>query len=138
MGQAIDATGWTGFLMGLAALAAGIGALRRPGIWRTMIEEVEGSPALQFTCGMLELVIGAVIYLVNPLGAHDILAAALKIIGGAMMAEALVILAFCDLYTQFWLRNLANMHRGWASFTVLLGAVLTLASAYHFTLNPVA
>lgn len=137
MGQVIDATGWTGFLLGLSALAAGVGALRRPGIWRTMIDEVVSSPALQFLCGMVELVIGGVVYLLNPIGAHDILASVLKIMGGFMMAEALVILGFVDIYTQFWLRNLSNMHRGWAIFTVALGAVLTLASAYHFTLNPV-
>jgi len=133
----IDATGWSGFLLGLAALAAGIGALRRPGIWRTMIDEVVASPALQFVCGMLELLVGAIVYLANPFSASDVLASAIRLIGGFMMAEALVILAFVDIYTQAWLRNLANMHRGWALFTVLVGAVLTAASAYHFTLHPV-
>jgi hypothetical protein len=137
MGQVIDVTGWTGFLLGLSALAAGIGALRKPGIWRTMIEEVLKSPTLQFLCGMMELVAGAMVYLLNPIGPHDILASVLKILGGCMMAESLVILGFVDIYTQFWLRNLSNMHRGWAIFTVLLGLALTLASAYHFTLNPV-
>ena len=138
MVQAIDATGWSGFLLGLAAMAAGIGALRKPGIWRTMIEEVEASPALQFVCGMLELVVGAVVYLSNPFASTDLLACAIRILGGFMMAEALIILGFVDIYTQFWLRNLAGMHRGWATFTVLVGLALTLASSWHFTLNPVS
>lgn len=135
--QPIDATGWSGFLLGLAALAAGTGALRKPGVWRTMIDEVVGSPALQFVCGMLELFVGATVYLANPISPSDILASAIRVIGGFMMAEALVILAFVDIYTQFWLRSLANMHRGWAIFTVLVGVVLVVASGYHFTLHPV-
>jgi len=137
MPHTIDATGWSGFLLGLAALASGIGALRKPGIWRTMIEEVERSPALQFVCGMLELLVGGIVYLANPLSSADVLASAIRILGGFMMAEALVILAFVDIYTQFWLRSLANMHRGWATFTVLIGVILTVASGYHFTLHPI-
>ena len=119
-------------------MAAGVGALRKPGIWRTMIDEVEASPALQFVCGMLELLVGAIVYLANPFAASDILACTIRILGGFMMAEALIILGFVDIYTQFWLRNLAGMHRGWAFFTVLVGLVLTLASSWHFTLNPVS
>jgi uncharacterized protein YjeT (DUF2065 family) len=133
----IDATGWSGFLLGLAALAAGTGALRKPGIWRTMVDEVDKSPALQFVCGMLELVVGSSVYLVNPMSGSDVLASALRILGGFMMAEALVIVAFVDIYSQFWLRNLANMQRGWAIFTLLVGLVLVLAGGYHFTLHPV-
>ena len=137
MSPVIDATGWSGFLLGLAALAAGVGALRKPGIWRTMIEEVVASPALQFVCGMLELLVGGIVYLANPMSASDVLASAIRVIGGFMMAEALVILAFVDIYTQFWLRSLANMHRGWAAFTVIIGLALAIASGYHFTLHPV-
>ena len=37
----------------------------------------------------------------------------------------------------FWLRSLANMHRGWAAFTVIIGLALAIASGYHFTLHPV-
>jgi len=133
----VDVTGWSGFLLGLAALAAGIGALRKPGIWRTMVDEVVASPALQFVCGMLELLVGGCVYLANPMSAGDVLASALRVMGGFMMAEALVIIAFCDIYTQFWLRNLANMQRGWAVFTVFGGLVLVLAGGYHFTLHPV-
>ena len=61
MNDTIDLTAWSGLVLGLTALFAGIGALRKPGAWRTMLEEVENSPALQFLCGMLELVVGAVV-----------------------------------------------------------------------------
>ena len=127
--QTFDPTAWAAMLLGLTALFAGIGALRKPGAWRTMIEEVERSPALQFLCGMMELVIGAVVYLANPWLPSDILACVLKAMGGLMMVEALAILGFVDIYTQFWLRSLTHMHRGWALSTVALGLVLTVGGA---------
>ena len=40
MEEILDVTGWSALVLGLSALFAGIGALRKPGIWRTMIEEV--------------------------------------------------------------------------------------------------
>ncbi|MEN9719255.1 MAG: hypothetical protein RIQ99_2133 [Pseudomonadota bacterium] len=49
-----------------------------------------------------------------------------------MMIEALAILGFCDIYTQFWLRTLSHMHRGWAASTVLLGLALSIAGAARF------
>ncbi|MEZ5683917.1 MAG: hypothetical protein R3E03_06980, partial [Novosphingobium sp.] len=102
----IDVTAWSSLMLGLTALFAGIGALRKPGAWRTMIEEVERSPALQFVCGMLELLVGMVIYLANPWIPEDLLSCIIKALGGFMMIEALAILGFVDIYTQFWLRSL--------------------------------
>lgn len=61
-----DPTAWASLLLGLAALAAGLGALRQPGLWQTMIVGVESSPSLQFLCGMLELLVGTLVYLANP------------------------------------------------------------------------
>jgi len=127
--QSVNVTAWSALLLGLTALFAGIGALRKPGAWRTMLEEVENSPALQFLCGMLELVVGAVIYLANPWLPGDILSCVLKAMGGMMMAEALMILGFVDIYSQFWLRSLTHMHRGWALSTMVLGLVLAVAGA---------
>ncbi|WP_374528387.1 hypothetical protein [Novosphingobium sp.] len=132
MDTTFDVTAWSALLLGLSALFAGVGAIRKPGIWRTMIEEVERSPALQFVCGMLELLVGAVVYLANPWFPSDVLACILKAMGGAMMIEALAILGFCDIYTQFWLRSLSHMHRGWAMSTVLLGLGLSVAGAARF------
>lgn len=132
MDTTFDVTAWSALLLGLSALFAGIGTLRKPGIWRTMIDEVEKSPALQFVCGMLELLVGAVIYLANPWLPGDVLSCVIKAMGGAMMIEALAILGFCDIYTQFWLRTLSHMHRGWATSTVLLGLALSVAGMLRF------
>jgi uncharacterized protein YjeT (DUF2065 family) len=128
----IDVTAWSSLMLGLTALFAGIGALRKPGAWRTMIEEVERSPALQFVCGMLELLVGMVIYLANPWIPQDLLSCIIKALGGFMMIEALAILGFVDIYTQFWLRSLTHMHRGWAISTVVLGLALGVAGAGRF------
>lgn len=132
MNETIDPTAWSALLMGLTALFAGIGALRKPGAWRIMIEEVERSPALQFVCGMLELLIGGLIYLANPWLPTDILSCLLKGMGGLMMIEALAILGFVDIYTQFWLRSLSHMHRGWAMTTVLIGLALVIPAGFRF------
>lgn len=127
-----DAPAWSALLLGLAALFAGIGALRRPGIWRTMVQEIEGSPALQFLAGMMELVIGGLAYLANPWAPADVLACVMKALGGLMMIEALAILGFCDIYSQLWIRTLSHMHRGWALFTLLFGLALAVAGALRF------
>lgn len=127
-----DPTAWSSLLLGLAAVAAGAGALRKPGVWQTMIGEVEGSPALQFLSGMLELAIGAAVYLANPWLPTDLLTCLLKSLGGLMMAEAMAILFACDLYTQMWLRSLGNFHRGWASVTTVLGLLLTIFGLARF------
>ena len=127
-----DATAWTSLLLGLAAMAAGMGALRKPGIWRTMIEEIERSPTLQFLSGMMELLIGTLVYLANPFAPADILACVMKAIGGLMMIEALAIIGFCDIYTQLWVRTLSHMHRGWATFTFLIGLLLNALGAMRF------
>jgi uncharacterized protein YjeT (DUF2065 family) len=126
MPTSFDPTAWSALLLGLTALFAGIGALRKPGAWRTLLDEVERSPALQFLCGMMELVIGAAVYLINPWVPADLVACVMKALGGVMMVEALMILGFVDIYTQFWLRSLTFMHRGWALSTMAFGLLLTV------------
>ena len=132
MSHAINLTAWSALLLGMAALFAGIGALRKPGVWRVMLDEIESSPALQFLCGMMELLIGTLVYLTNPWVPADLLSCVLKALAGAMMIEAIAILGFCDIYTQFWLRSLTHMHRGWAMTTVVMGLALTAAGASRF------
>ncbi|MGE3690939.1 MAG: hypothetical protein AB7F98_06125 [Novosphingobium sp.] len=132
MGDKFDATTWSALLLGLYTLFAGIGALRNPDTWRKMIEEVNGSPALQLVAGLLELMLGSAVYLANPWLPADILTCIMKTIGGIMMIEALAIIGFCDLYAGFWLKNLTHMHRGWAIFTVLMGLGLGVAGSVRF------
>jgi len=131
-GDMIDPTGWSALLLGLYTLFAGIGALRNPDLWRKMIEEVNQSAALQLVAGLLEMLLGAAVYLANPWIPNDILTCILKTIGGIMVAEALAVIGFCDIYAGFWLRNLTHMHRGWAVFTVLMGLALSAAGMLRF------
>jgi hypothetical protein len=123
----IDATAWAAMLLGVFTLAAAVGALRKPGVWQTMVSEIEQSPALQLLCGLVELLLGAAIYLANPWVPADILTCIMKAIGGLMMIEALIVVAFSDLYFHFWLRNLAHMHRAWVTVTLICGLALTTA-----------
>ena len=132
MPQPLDAPAWSSLMLGMAAIFAGLGALRKPGIWRAMVGEIEQSPTLQFLSGMLELLTGVIVYLANPFAPADVLSCVMKGIGGLMMIEALAIIGFCDIYTQLWLRSLSHMHRGWALFTLLLGLGLTMAGAMRF------
>lgn len=122
-----EPTGWSAILLGLYTLSAGVGALRNPSAWRTMVEEVGRSPTLQLLSGLLELLVGALVYLVNPWNTHDILSCLLKAAGGLMMVEALAITCIADIYTQFWLKNLNFIYRGWAWFTLALGLTLSVA-----------
>jgi len=132
MPETFDATAWTAALLGLFSLFAAVGALRQPGIWRTVIDEIDGSPTLQILSGLLELFLGAAIYLVNPWDAGDVLSCVMKAIGGFMMFEALAVTGFSDLYFHLWLKNLATMYRGWAIVTLLFGMVLGIAGFARF------
>jgi hypothetical protein len=132
METTFDAVAWSATLLGAFAIAVAIGALRQPGIWAKMVDEIEASPALQLLCGFAELFIGAAIYLINPWDSADILSMVMKTIGGLMMAEALVVMAISDLYFQTWLKNLAAMRRGWPLVTLVIGWVLAGAGMMRF------
>ena len=112
MDSNFDPVGWSATLLGLFAIAVAIGALRTPGKWAQMVEEIEQSPALQLLSGFAELFVGAAIYLLNPWDSTDLLAMIMKGLGGLMMAEALAVMAISDLYFQTWLKNLAAMRCG--------------------------
>jgi hypothetical protein len=81
---------------------------------------------------MLELITGGVVYLANPWLPADLLACVMKGLGGLMIIEALVVVGFSDAYFHFWLKNLANMHRGWALVTAMWGFALTVFAALRF------
>lgn len=127
-----DDTGWTALLLGLFALFAAIGALRKPGLWQTMVGEFEKSPALQLTASLIELLTGATIYLLNPWLPADPLTCVMKLLGGLMLLEALVVVGFCDVYLHFWLRNFSFAQRGWAWVSFLCGLALTVAGGARF------
>ncbi|MDE1916345.1 MAG: hypothetical protein KGJ57_04660 [Sphingomonadales bacterium] len=129
----LDPTAWSALLMGLVLIAVGIGALRRPGLWQTMVRELTGSPMQQMLCGLVEIAIGAVLLLANPWGPDDWLARVMKALGLLMIIEALIIMAACDLYSHLWPRALGRFQKGWALATLLLGLALTLGAAFRFS-----
>lgn len=132
MHATIDLTAWSATLFGIYMLFAGIGALRNASAWRRMIEEISKSPALQLLAGLLELLVGAIIYLSNPWVPADLLSCVLKAVGGAMMIEALAIAGFADIYTQFALRTINHMHRAWAGFIIVVGLATATAGMLRF------
>ena len=132
MTQAVDPVAWSATLLGLFGVSVAIGALRQPGVWAQMVDEIEKSPALQLLSGFAELFVGAAIYLLNPWDPGDLLSTFMKILGGLMMAEALVVMAISDLYFQTWLKNLAAMRRGWPAVTLIIGGAMAIAGMIRF------
>jgi len=132
MQETMDMTAWTSLLLGLYTLMSGIGALRRPMIWREVIEETNRSPALQQTAAIVEMLAGTAIYLANPWVPADVLSCIVKAIGGLMVIEALMLAGFNDIYSNFFMRNLNHMHRGWAMFAIAQGLALSVAASFRF------
>lgn len=128
----LDLTAWSATLAGVYIVCMGIGALRNPTAWRTLLEEIGKSPALQILCGLAEFLVGALIYLANPWVSADVLSCVLKGAGGLMMIEALAITGFSDIYTQFLLRTLEHMYRGLALAMIVLGVAFLVAGQLRF------
>ena len=126
------APAWTALFLGLFALFAGVGELRKPGHWQKLIEEIAASPALQLATGLLELFLGAVIYLANPWASSDWLSSLLSVVGGLMCVEALAVVAFSDVYLAFWVRRFGPLSKLWAWCSILIGLALIVVSALHF------
>ena len=121
---------WIALFVGLYALAAGVGELRAPNTWWTMLKEFERSPALRFLTGLLVLVLGAAIYLVNPWRPGDWLAITVSAVGGLAVAEGLLILAAGERFLHFARALLGRAGRAWAALAALLGiAAIVVALA---------
>ena len=115
---------WSALILGLFLFAAAVDELRRPGQWHRMIEEVEGSSALQLLTGLFELIFGTLLYLGSrgPTGwPADWLAALLTLLGGLAVIEALAVTAFSDLYVRFWARKFGTNTRAIAGLALLIG-----------------
>lgn len=126
------APAWTALFLGLFSLFAGVGELRNPGQWRKMIDEMVSSPALKIMMAFVELFLGAVVYLANPWASPYWLSKVMSVVGGLMCVEALVTVAFSDIYLTFWARRLAPWSRFWAGFSTALGVALIVAGATGF------
>ena len=131
MGSAGDITGWITLFFGLYGLAAGVGELRNPGFWSRMVREIGGSSALQFLTGMITLILGATIYLVNPFDPTDWLSILITVIGGWIVVEGLLILALGDWFMQFSARLMGKGGRAWAAVAILFGFAAIFAALHR-------
>lgn len=134
----VEAPAWSALFLGLFLFVCSFGELRRPGLWRGMIEEIGASPALQMLTGLIELTMGIAVYLCNRAapapasGPPDWLAVLMMVLGGFMIIEALVITAFTDRLLPLWRCALGSGARGWALVGLIAGAALIAASLIRF------
>ena len=127
MAASADISAWIALFLGLYSLAAGIGELRSPNAWSTMLKEFERSPALRFVTGLVALALGATIYLANPWRADDWLSIGVSALGGVAAAEGLLMLAAGDRFVHLGRALIGRTGRLWAGFSVLLGVASILA-----------
>ena len=131
MHEQMDIPTWSSLLLGLFTLATGLGVMRRPSFSHRLIDELTASAALQQMVAMIEMMLGALVYLANPWVPSDLLACFTKFVGGCMMIEGLVIAVIPDLYANFWLKNFAHQPRLWASFSITIGLVMALPAMFR-------
>ena len=133
MAEGADISAWIALFLGLYALAAGLGELRSPNGWWTMLKEFERSPALRFLTGLLVLALGSAIYLTNPWQPGDWLAITVSVISGFAVAEGLLIIAAGERFLHLARALLGRAGRAWAAFAALFGlaAILVALSRLH-------
>ncbi|MEO9601186.1 hypothetical protein [Parasphingorhabdus sp.] len=127
MGSVGDITGWITLFIGLYGLAAGVGEFRNPGFWTKMVSEVQESSALQFITGLVTLILGATIYLVNPFDPADWLSILITVIGGWIVVEGMLILAFGNWFMGFASRIMPKGARIWAVLAIIVGLAASFA-----------
>lgn len=133
MHETMDISTWSSLLLGLFTLATGLGVMRRPAFSRRLVDEVTSSAALQQMMALVEMLLGALVYLANPWIPSDLLACFTKFVGGCMMAEGLVIAVIPDLYANFWLKNFAHQPRLWATFSITIGLIMALPAMFRLS-----
>jgi hypothetical protein len=128
MAESADIAAWIALFVGLYSLAAAVGELRAPNTWWMMLKEFERSPALRLVTGLVVLVLGAAIYLVNPWRPEDWLAVTVSAIGGAAVAEGMLILAAGDRFLHVARALIGRAGRAWAGFAALFGIAAILVA----------
>ncbi len=118
-------SGWIALFMGIYAISAGIGEVRQLGFWAKMVRDFARNRALQFLTGFVCLAVGAAIYLVNPWNPDDWLSILITVLGGWIVIEGAIILAFGDKFLTF-AAGLMQGGRLWAFFSILIGIGLTV------------
>ena len=123
-----DYPAWVILAFGIYSFAAGVGELRSPGFWASMIDNIDKNPAVRFLAGIILIAIGAPLYLMGPWSDADWMLVVVKIIGAGMILEGALFLAFGDWFTRFarWLMGYAS--RLWVWIAILFGiAAIILA-----------
>jgi hypothetical protein len=128
MADGIDIPAWIALFIGLYSASAAIGELRHPGGWVGMVAHFERDLGLRFLTGIVCLGLGAAIYLVSPWRPGDWLAVLVIVIGGGMVVEGALILAFGDNFLAFARRLMGAANRLWAGLSLLLGAALIVVA----------
>ncbi|MEG9267173.1 MULTISPECIES: hypothetical protein [Qipengyuania] len=128
MADGIDIPAWIALFIGLYSASAAIGELRHPGGWVGMVAHFERDLGLRFLTGIVCLGLGAAIYLVSPWRPGDWLAVLVTVIGGGMVVEGALILAFGDNFLAFARRLMGAANRLWAGLSLLLGAALIVVA----------
>ena len=128
MAEPSQISAWILLFMGLYSLAAAVGELRSPNTWWAMLKDFERSPGLRFLTGLFVLALGAAVYLVNPWVPRDWLSIMVSVLGGLMVAEALLILASGDRFLHLARALIGRAGRAWAGFAALLGMAMILVA----------
>lgn len=131
MADGIDIPAWIALFLGLYAASAAIGELRVPGGWAGMIAHFESDTGLRFLTGIVCLGLGAAIYLVSPWRSDDWLAIVVTVIGGGMVVEGALILAFGDSFLGFARRLMGAANKFWAWASLLIGAFFIASALFR-------
>ncbi|HYD23755.1 MAG TPA: hypothetical protein VEB68_03090 [Croceibacterium sp.] len=128
MAESDQIAAWIALFLGLYALAAATGELRRPNGWWAMLKELERNAALRLVSGAVMLALGAAIYLVNPWRPDDWLSLAVSVLGGLHVAQGLLMLAAGERLLHVARALLGRAGRAWAGFAALAGIALVLVA----------
>ncbi len=128
MADAPDIPAWIALFFGVYALSAAIGEFTQPGYWAKMMGNFVSNAGLRFLAGVVCIAIGAAVYLVSPWRPDDWLAIVVTIMGGGMVVEGAIFLAFGERFMLFWRGVLGETSRGWAAFAGVFAIALIAVS----------
>lgn len=124
MDPAIDTTGFLLLAFALYAIGAGLGEFRSPGMWLKLVGELEQGAALRLITGIMCLAIGTPLYLYGSWASGDWAVWLIKFLGGWMIVEGFIFLAFGEWLLALSRRMMGAATRAYALFSILLGLVL--------------
>jgi hypothetical protein len=124
MAQGTDIPAWIALFFGIYSLAAAIGELHRPGSWLVMLESFRTDSGLRFLTGIFLIALGGAVYLTSPWQPDDWLAVLITVMGGAMVVEGAIFLAFGEPFMRAAKTMMGWVNRGWALLAAAIGIAL--------------